>query len=93
MILQDRFFPRVWDGKKYWYPVYSELGITYECSELPLEEENIRNLSWALDWHLKDDKIEFNFLRPFGKSKKSKRKAMRKILLIVNDLFKTDEKE
>lgn len=60
MILQDRFFPRVWDGKKYWYPVYSELGITYECSELPFEEENIRNLSWALDWHLKDDKIEFN---------------------------------
>lgn len=33
---------------------------------------------------------EFNFLRPFGKSKKSKRKAMRKILLIVNDLFKTE---
>lgn len=36
---------------------------------------------------------KFNFLRPFGKSKKCKRKAMRKILLIVNDLFKTDEKE
>lgn len=33
---------------------------------------------------------EFNFFRPFGKSKKSKRKAMRKILLIVNDLFKTE---
>lgn len=37
MILQDRFFPRVWDGKKYWYPIYNELGITYESSELPLE--------------------------------------------------------
>ncbi len=36
---------------------------------------------------------KFNFLRPFGKSKKSKRKAMRKILLIVNDLFKMEDEE
>jgi hypothetical protein len=36
---------------------------------------------------------KFKFLRPFGKSKKSKRKAMRKILLIVNDLFKTENEE
>lgn len=36
---------------------------------------------------------KFNFIRPFGKSKKSKRKAMRKILLIVNNLFKTENKE
>ena len=31
---------------------------------------------------------KFNFFRPFGKSKKSKRKAIRKIFLIINDLFK-----
>ena len=51
MKLQDRFFPRVWDGKKYWYPVFSELRITYECPDLPFAEENLRNLTWALDWH------------------------------------------
>lgn len=36
---------------------------------------------------------KFNFLRPFGKSKKSRRKAIRKILLIFNDLFKTENEE
>lgn len=36
---------------------------------------------------------EFNFFRYFGKSKKSKRKAIRKILLLVNDLFKTENEE
>ena len=51
MKLQDRFFPRVWDGKKYWYPVFSELRITYECPDLPFSEENLRDLTWALDWH------------------------------------------
>lgn len=51
MKLQDRFFPRIWDGKKYWYPVFSELKITYECPDLPFTEENLRDLTWALDWH------------------------------------------
>lgn len=51
MKLQDRFFPRVWDGENYWYPVFSELRITYECPDLPFTEENIRDLTWALDWH------------------------------------------
>lgn len=36
---------------------------------------------------------KFYFHRPFGKSKKSKRKAIRKIILMVNDLFKTEEEE
>lgn len=36
---------------------------------------------------------KFNFILPFGKSKKSRRKAIRKILLIVNDLFKTENEE
>lgn len=31
---------------------------------------------------------EFNFLRHFGKSKKSKRKLIRKMFLMINDLFK-----
>lgn len=51
MKVQDRFFPRVWDGEKYWYPILSELKITYECDKLSFCEENIRDLTWALDWH------------------------------------------
>lgn len=35
---------------------------------------------------------KFNFLKPCGKSKKSRRKAIRKILLMVNDLFKEESK-
>lgn len=38
-------------AKKYWYPVFSELRITYECPDLPFAEENLRDLTWALDWH------------------------------------------
>lgn len=51
MKLDNRFFPRVWDGEKYWYPCFSELGITYQCDELPFTEENIKDLDWALGWH------------------------------------------
>lgn len=36
---------------------------------------------------------KFHFLRQFGKSKKSRRKAIRKLLLIVNDLFNTENEE
>ena len=35
---------------------------------------------------------KFNFLKPWGKSKKSRRKVIRKILLMVNDLFKEELK-
>lgn len=35
---------------------------------------------------------KLNFLKPWGKSKKSRRKAIRKILLMVNDLFKEESK-
>lgn len=62
MKVQDRFFPRVWDGEKYWYAVLSELRVTYECPDLPFIEENLRDMTWALDWHfpikVKDGKLE-----------------------------------
>ena len=35
---------------------------------------------------------KLNFLKQWGKSKKSRRKAIRKILLMVNDLFKEESK-
>lgn len=62
MKIQNRFFYRIWDGKKYWYPILSVSGINYESSDLPSEEENLRNLNWALDWHIKNDIIEFNHI-------------------------------
>lgn len=62
MKIQNRFFYRIWDGEKYWYPILSVSGINYESSDLPSEEENLRNLTWALDWHIKNDIIEFNHI-------------------------------
>lgn len=55
MKVSDRFFPRVWDGEKYFYPVFSELGVTYENESLPLTDENIKSLDWALGWHFHPD--------------------------------------
>lgn len=64
MKLEDRFFPRVWDGERYWYPCFSELGITYEAEDLPFIEENIKSLDWALGWHFPQngDDLEFNHI-------------------------------
>lgn len=64
MKLDNRFFPRVWDGDKYWYPCFSELGITYQCDELPFSEEDIRDLDWALGWRFNKngDGLEFNHI-------------------------------
>lgn len=64
MKLDNRFFPRVWDGEKYWYPCFSELGITYQCDKLPFNEDNIMDLDWALGWRFaKDgDRLEFDHI-------------------------------
>lgn len=62
MKLEDRFFPRVWDGKRYWYPCFSELGITYEGENLPFCEENIRSLDWALSWHFSQNGEHLDFV-------------------------------
>lgn len=64
MKLEDRFFPRVWDGERYWYPWFSEFGITYEAEDLPFSEENIKSLGWALGWHFPQngDDLEFNHI-------------------------------
>lgn len=66
MKVSDRFFPRVWDGEKYFYPVFSELGVTYENESLPLTDENIKSLDWALGWHFhpdsKNTSLEFDHI-------------------------------
>lgn len=66
MKVNDRFLPRIWDGEKYFYPVFSELGITYENKGLSLTEENIKSLDWAFGWHFstenKDTSLEFDHI-------------------------------
>lgn len=48
----DEFnLPRVWTGEEYFYPVFSELGITYENPDKEFTEENIKPLHWAFGWH------------------------------------------
>lgn len=59
--IQERFFPRIWDGEKYWYPCFSELGITYETDDLPFTEENIKTLDWALGWHFPQSGKDLEF--------------------------------
>lgn len=47
----NRFLPRVWTGEEYYYPVFSELGITYENLNKEFSEENLKNLNWVFGWH------------------------------------------
>lgn len=62
--MEDRFLPRVWTGKEYYYPVFSELGITYENPNKEFSEENIKSFNWVFGWHFgicvqNGDKIEY----------------------------------
>lgn len=42
--------PRVWTDKGYYYPIFSELGVTYENPKLPFDEKNVKPLHWAFRW-------------------------------------------
>lgn len=62
--MEDRFLPRVWTGKEYYYPVFSELGITYENPNKEFSEENLKSFNWVFGWHFgicvqNGDKIEY----------------------------------
>lgn len=60
--------PRVWDGERYWFPFFSELGITYEAKDLEFTKDNIKTLNWAFDWNFGKDDLEFSKIieRPTG---------------------------
>ena len=49
-MIDDRFLPRVWTDKGYYYPIFSELGITYENKNLPFTKENLKDINWAFRW-------------------------------------------
>ena len=49
-MIDDRFLPRVWTDKGYYYPIFSELWITYENKNLPFTKENLKDINWAFRW-------------------------------------------
>jgi uncharacterized phage protein (TIGR01671 family) len=49
-MIDDRFLPRVWTDEGYYYPIFSELGITYENKNLPFTKENLKDINWAFRW-------------------------------------------
>ena len=55
-MIDDRFLPRVWTDKGYYYPIFSELGITYENKNLPFTEENVKDINWAFRWRFNHSK-------------------------------------
>lgn len=54
-MIDDRFLPRVWTDKGYYYPIFSELGITYENKNLPFTKENLKDINWAFRWHFNEN--------------------------------------
>lgn len=51
MNINEYNLPRVWTEEGYYYPVFSELGITYDNPDKEYTEENIKSLNWAFGWH------------------------------------------
>lgn len=50
------YLPRVWtENKGYYYPCFSELGLTYENPDLEFNGENIEDLRFAYSWILDAD--------------------------------------
>lgn len=51
------YLPRVWTEETgYYYPCFSELGLTYENPNLEFNEENVQDLRFAYSWILDADK-------------------------------------
>lgn len=54
-MIDDRFLPRVWTDEGYYYPIFSELGITYENKNLPFTQENMKDIDWAFRWRFNEN--------------------------------------
>lgn len=54
-MIDDRFLPRVWTDEGYYYPIFSELGITYENKNLPFTKENLKDINWAFRWRFNEN--------------------------------------
>lgn len=50
------YLPRIWTESGYYYPCFSELGLTYENPDLEFNEDNVKDLRFAYSWILDADK-------------------------------------
>lgn len=72
MTMQDRYLPRVWTDEGYYYPVFSELGITYENSKFGGKYEEMKNLDWVYAWFFGENDLEFKYKLEMPTSLKDK---------------------
>lgn len=59
--VEERFLPRVWNGKQYYYPKFSELGLTYENGNgdmMSLTEA----FGWLIDTDIVEDAVCFKYV-------------------------------
>lgn len=57
----DTLLPRIYnkDENAFYFPVFSELGITYERKDKPIKtEKDLKNLNYAFSWHFAKDNDE-----------------------------------
>lgn len=84
--MENTYLPRVWTEEGYYYPVFSEFGIIYENKNLPFDEEHIKDLDWAFQFHFTGDDIDFVYIleRPTGLRDKNNK------LIYQGDIVKTE---